>query len=204
MAPLVLIFLYISSFGETYCQFCAVKFYRCNGIFECGSVVQHMFNPGITEGCMDGDVRMESFGRVEVCSNGEWGAICLDSATSPWSEKNAQVVCKQLMFSGALNSVLPNMYVFFKYSNSVQCFNKILFDCSELAPAGTPYHLGSVQCYGNETSLDQCISTSVTQCTSKSVAAVACRPSKSDSCLVTSGGLSSAVPHQPLVITLCT
>ena len=59
----------------------------------------------------DGSVRIESPGRVEYCRSGHWGAVCLDSATSPWSKKNAQVVCKQLGFSGALNSVLPNTYV---------------------------------------------------------------------------------------------
>lgn len=59
----------------------------------------------------EGAVRLETNGRVEYCRGGNWGAICLDSATSPWGEKNAQVVCKQLGFSGALNSVLPNEYV---------------------------------------------------------------------------------------------
>ena len=56
-------------------------------------------------------MRLGDFGRVEYCLGGRWGAVCLDSGTSPWSEKNAQVACKQLGFTGALNSVLPNEYV---------------------------------------------------------------------------------------------
>ena len=56
-------------------------------------------------------MRIEGPGRVEYCRGGVWGAICLNSTELPWSEKNAQVVCKQLEFSGALNSVLPNTYV---------------------------------------------------------------------------------------------
>ena len=58
--------------------------------------------------CESGDAQLADLGRVEYCRAGRWGGICLDSGTMPWSEKNAQVVCKQLGYSGALNSVLPN------------------------------------------------------------------------------------------------
>lgn len=58
--------------------------------------------------CENGAVQLADLGRVEYCRAGRWGAICLDSDTEPWSEKNAQVVCKELGNSGALNSVLPN------------------------------------------------------------------------------------------------
>lgn len=67
--------------------------------------------------CESGAVQLGSLGRVEYCRAGQWGGICLDSATTPWSEKNAQVVCKQLGYSGALNSVLPNEYVEKLFSN---------------------------------------------------------------------------------------
>lgn len=59
----------------------------------------------------DGDTRLLNFtsdvyaGFVEVCLDGTWGTICADSPTTLWSEKNAQVFCIGLGYSGALNSV---------------------------------------------------------------------------------------------------
>ena len=47
-------------------------------------------------------------GRIEVCLNGVWGTICADGLDTPWSEKNAQVACRTLGYSGALNSILHN------------------------------------------------------------------------------------------------
>ena len=45
-------------------------------------------------------------GRVEICHNGQWGTICADAEDEAWSEKNAQVACRSLGYSGALNSIL--------------------------------------------------------------------------------------------------
>ena len=60
----------------------------------------------------EGTVRLEglfssSAGRVEFCKDGVWGTVCGDSAFTGWSEKNGQVVCRDLGFSGVLNSILP-------------------------------------------------------------------------------------------------
>ena len=52
-------------------------------------------------------VNLRNAGRVEICIGGfMWGTIAADSVTIPWSEKNAQVACIELGFSGALNSIL--------------------------------------------------------------------------------------------------
>ncbi len=47
---------------------------------------------------MDGEIRLiggsnvTNEGRVEICSNNNWGTICDDQ----WGNEDAQVVCRQL------------------------------------------------------------------------------------------------------------
>ena len=53
---------------------------------------------------------LSNAGRVEICMNGMWGTIAADSVATPWSEKNAQVACIQLGFSGALNAIFQRTY----------------------------------------------------------------------------------------------
>eukprot|EP00731_Ephydatia_muelleri_P010238 Em0005g824a len=63
--------------------------------------------------CSSGATRVVPFtsspvtyaGIVEVCLKGTWGTVCADSPDTLWSEKNAQVFCQGLGFSGALNPV---------------------------------------------------------------------------------------------------
>ena len=63
--------------------------------------------------CTEGQLRLtqtasinrSNAGRVEICMGGQWGTIAADSVAIPWSEKNAQVSCIELGFSGALNSI---------------------------------------------------------------------------------------------------
>ena len=45
-------------------------------------------------------------GRVEICINEIWSPICNNPLNGAfWGVKNAQVVCKQLGYSGTLNSI---------------------------------------------------------------------------------------------------
>ena len=58
-----------------------------------------------------GSITLGNAGRVEICMGGVWGTIAADSIITPWSEKNAQVACIQLGFSGALNAIFQRTYV---------------------------------------------------------------------------------------------
>ena len=53
------------------------------------------------DNCVEGDVRLvggsdAKEGWVEICMNNTWGIVCNDG----WSDKNSQVVCKQLGLKG--------------------------------------------------------------------------------------------------------
>ncbi len=67
--------------------------------------------------CIENDIRLtqtatikspdNNVGRVELCRNRKWGTITLDldPKVQFWSQKNVQVACRQLGFSGGLNSI---------------------------------------------------------------------------------------------------
>ncbi len=89
-------------------------------------------------GCANGAVRLigganSNEGRVEICTNGQWGTVCDDG----WDKPDASVVCRQLGFSD-VGSV----------STSSASFGD-----------GTgPIYLSSVQCSGAESGLINCTS----------------------------------------------
>ena len=70
--------------------------------------IQHCLCTIISVGviCHDGDVRLVGGsqpheGRVEVCFNETWGTICYYISPWSWNISQADVVCKQLGYSGA-------------------------------------------------------------------------------------------------------
>ncbi|XP_075072788.1 neurotrypsin-like isoform X2 [Mixophyes fleayi] len=69
-------------------------------------------------------------GRIEVFFNGQWGTICDDH----WDDKDAEVICRQLGFSGK-----PKAWVWAHYGQGIG-----------------PILLDEVECLGNEMSLDLC------------------------------------------------
>ena len=58
--------------------------------------------------CTEGDVRLvgnsatEYQGRVEICHDNQWGTVCDDQ----WNFREAQVVCRQLGYSGVLEKII--------------------------------------------------------------------------------------------------
>lgn len=97
----------------------------------------------------DGDM---GGGRIEVYHNGQWGTICDKS----WSDDAAEVVCKELGYSGALFAT------------------KKAYDGSE---GSGPIHLSNVVCDGSEQSILECKNDGwgvVGECTHKDDAGVRC------------------------------
>ena len=70
----------------------------------CMAVICTSFYIGLNT-CDDGEIRLVDFsdnmidneGRLEVCYNGDWGAVCASSLQ--FGRKSASVVCNQLGFS---------------------------------------------------------------------------------------------------------
>ena len=59
--------------------------------------------------CYDGDVRLVNEsqsheGRVEVCFNETWGTVCDYISGYHWNHSEAEVVCRQLGYTGARKS----------------------------------------------------------------------------------------------------
>ena len=95
-----------------------------------------------------------SYGRVEVYHNGEWGTVCDDG----WDTADATVVCRQLGF----------------YS-SVRAYG------SAYAGQGTgPILLSRLSCIGDESSLFECSrsNTRTKNCTHSDDAALSCSGSR--------------------------
>ena len=91
-------------------------------------------------------------GRVELQYNGTWGTICGDS----WDLPDADVVCRQLGYDGALRAVRDTAF-----------------------GQGTgPIWLDDVQCVGNETSISHCshLGLGAHNCRHYQDAGVVCRP----------------------------
>ena len=72
------------------------------------------------------------YGRVEVLYKGMWGTICGDY----WDLRDADVVCRQLGYEGALSAPI------FRYPAFGQNTRQIWFN--------------EVNCEGNETSISEC------------------------------------------------
>lgn len=65
----------------------------------------------ILETCYNGELRLRdgydaNQGRVEICYNGVWGAVCSDGGWADGGRLNAQAVCRQLGLLDSANRKL--------------------------------------------------------------------------------------------------
>nr|XP_054771338.1 deleted in malignant brain tumors 1 protein-like isoform X1 [Lytechinus pictus] len=103
--------------------------HRAVGTHNCG----HSEDVGVIctyEIRLAGTGSTSSQGRVEVYA-GQWGTVCDDK----WGQKDADVVCRQLGFSGALNFTVQ---------------------AATFGPGTGPINLDNVRCTGRETSIYEC------------------------------------------------
>ncbi|XP_071842148.1 uncharacterized protein [Apostichopus japonicus] len=114
---------------------------------EDASVVCRVDGPSLTVRLLGGN---KTAGRVEVYLNGEWGTVCDDF----WDIEDANVVCRQLGFPGALTWL--RAAAFGEGEGSI--------------------HLDDVSCIGNETDLLDCTSVKVSNCLHSEDAGVICYP----------------------------
>ncbi|KAL9954251.1 hypothetical protein ACROYT_G041766 [Oculina patagonica] len=99
-----------------------------------GVICESNEEPGLNETAV---VRLQGgnsthMGRVEIKQHGFWHAVC----SIGWDKHDADVVCRQLGFTQAVLEVGHGQF----------------------GSGSGPTWLTSVRCYGNETSLDQCVS----------------------------------------------
>ncbi|PIK48343.1 putative deleted in malignant brain tumors 1 protein-like [Apostichopus japonicus] len=117
-------------------------------VHDCG----HNEDAGVSCTYFDGQLRLEdgsaTAGRVEIFLNGEWGTVCDDL----WDISDAEVVCRQLGFGRALGAL---SFAFFSEGTGL-------------------IHLDDVVCSGSESSLLDCVHTTVHDCGHHEDAGVSC------------------------------
>ncbi|KAL0993481.1 hypothetical protein UPYG_G00108560 [Umbra pygmaea] len=132
---------------------CLLLFLHVTGL---DSASWNLFSKSSTEPPQEGQVRLvggtrDSEGRVEVYHEGQWGTICDDG----WDLAEAQVVCRQLKFPGAISAVTGGTYR--EGSGSIW--------------------LDDMDCKGTEKSLSSCSfkGWALTDCSHKEDAGVVCQ-----------------------------
>ena len=127
-------------------------------------------------------VNITNAGRVEICLEGVWGTIAADSIVIPWSEKNAQVACIELGFSGALNVILQATYIIFmKDVHACRHATVLSLEYHCRIPftdrSNSAIHLSAVACNGTERNISDCPHSTSSQNVDHGYdACVVCRP----------------------------
>ncbi|XP_042577045.1 neurotrypsin-like [Cyprinus carpio] len=123
-------------------------------LFLVSAQCETLFDDTPKQPTQEGSVRLvgdlASSGRVEIYHDGRWGTVCDDG----WNQAEAQVVCRQMGFSGAITATSGGRF-----------------------PAGCgPIWMDDVKCNGLESSLSKCSfrGWGVYDCTHEEDAGVVC------------------------------
>ena len=131
----------------------------------------------ITAPCVQGSLRLvngsnERQGRVEIC-NYRWGTVCDDL----WGTPDANVVCRQLGFSGTGTSRCHHLFAFFEYflTSSTGAVARIN---AYFGPGTGAIVLDNVRCTGSEPTLLSCTTNPIGthNCGHHEDAGVECQP----------------------------
>lgn len=134
------------------------------------SVVLWLFH---AERCSNGTIRLAgsgyaTMGRVELCINGEWGTICINS----FDDNDATVVCRQLGYSTYGKSIYCTVKI-------IKCFEGVVSDISnwDFYDSSVPIIIFDLNCTGTEDMILSCpyIERGSYTCSSYYDAAVICQ-----------------------------
>ena len=90
------------NYGKKTCHNDTIYNYAADNYILCiENLVTLNHPPGICSSCSHGDVRLvdgsvPSEGHVEMCTDGQWGTVCVRNYQYYWNEVNTDVVCRQL------------------------------------------------------------------------------------------------------------
>lgn len=129
--------------------------------------------------CRDGDVRLMNGsiaqeGRVEVCHDNIWGAVCADG----FNRIDGYVVCKELNL-GNSGKVTHISYILYMYTGvSIDVFAEpTIYTNSYFGDGNLPIVYSNLQCQGYESSVLDCAKDLYGEfsCSSRNVAGVTCQ-----------------------------
>ena len=148
--------------------------------------------PAVT--CIDGSVRLQigenyetldssyfikdelGIGRVEVCVNEHYGAICDDS----WDHDDASVLCRQLGFSAHGRKDVCLCMLLTNNVSVITLSGAIAIGGGQFSEGTLPVVVGSMECIGSENELLECSHVSgdneaATGCDFRGIAAAKCQ-----------------------------
>ena len=114
--------------------------------------------------CIHGDIRLTgganvTLGRVEICLYNAWGTVC----NTQFGQTDAEVICKQLGYrpngTNHLLSLQLPPYILY-------CIEAVVYTTSSMfgEEAGGPIFLSDLSCSSEETTLLECLHSTVHQC----------------------------------------